>query len=83
MRLTLKSINDELAQRGLISRLAKGSGYFYFHLGEAAGWLDRTVPVPTLDSLTPKQWVDEYQRLKKLNQEIMRTGPKRVRRVGK
>jgi hypothetical protein len=34
--------------------------------------LDRTVRLPTLSSLTLQQWLDEYQRLKKLNAEIMR-----------
>lgn len=71
-RLTLKSINDELTRRGTMTRLAKASGYFYFQFGEAASWLDRTVQVPTVNSLTLKQWLDEFQRLKKVNQEIMR-----------
>ena len=76
MRLTLKSINDELAKGGYTARLAKGDGYFYFHFGEVADWLDRTVRVPTVNSLTLKQWMDEYQRLKKLNAEIMKPGKK-------
>ena len=32
-------------RRGHTARLEKGRGYFYFHLGEAAAWLDRTVKV--------------------------------------
>jgi len=42
-RATLKTVNDEMARRGYIARLAKASGY-YFHLylrtGTAfgAGW---------------------------------------------
>jgi hypothetical protein len=72
MRLTLKSINDELAKKGHTARLAKADGYFYFHFGEVADWLDRTVRVPTVNSLTLRQWLDEYQRLKKLNAEIVR-----------
>ena len=52
MRLTLKAINDELARRGYAARLARAGGYFYFQFGEAALWLDRTVSVPTLNSLT-------------------------------
>jgi len=74
MRVTLKAINDELARRGATERLARASGYFYFEFGEAAGWLDRTVRVPTVNALTLEQWLAEYQRLRKLNQEIMRTG---------
>ncbi len=81
-RLTLKSINDELARRGTTARLAKASRYFYFHFGEAASWLDRTVQVSTVNSLTLKQWLDEFQRLKIVNQEIMRRpgrGPRKAR----
>src|SRR6516225_5149237 len=51
MRITLKAINDELARRGVTERLARASGYFYFEFGEAAGWLDRTVRVPTVNAL--------------------------------
>jgi hypothetical protein len=72
MRLTLKSINEELAQKGHTARLAKGDRHFYFQFGEAEDWLDRTVRVPTVSSLTLQQWLDEYQRLKKLNAEIVR-----------
>ena len=40
MRLTLKAINDELANRGYSARLIKSTGYFYFQSGETASWLD-------------------------------------------
>jgi hypothetical protein len=43
---------------------------------EAADWLDRTVGVRTINSLTLKQWVDEFTWLKTLNEQIMRTGRK-------
>ena len=79
MRVTLKAINEELMRRGPTARLERGRGYFYFHLGEAAGWLDRTVRVPSVNSLSPKQWLDEFERLKKLNQQIMRGRQKRSR----
>ena len=75
-RLTLKEINSELAKRGHGARLVKAPGYFYFFGGEAADWLDRTVRVPTLSSLTLAQWLAEFQRLKKLNADILRTKPK-------
>ncbi|HJT90302.1 MAG TPA: hypothetical protein VJ732_20665 [Bryobacteraceae bacterium] len=75
-RLTLKSINEELARRGIRAVLEKGGGYYYFRTGDAADWLDRTVRVPTLSSLTLKQWIEEYRRLEKVNREIMRTGRK-------
>jgi hypothetical protein len=79
MRLTLKSINDELAKKGHTARLAKGSSYFYFQFGEAADWLDRTVNVPTVSSLTLAEWISEFERLKKLNAEIMRSVKKKGR----
>ena len=72
MRLTLKALNDDLAERGYVARLAKAaSGYFYFESGEAADWLDRTVNVPTVNSLTLAEWMGEFERLKKVNAEIM------------
>ena len=52
MQLRVKAVNDELAKKGFAVRLAKGGGYFYFQLGEAEDWLDRTVNVPTVNSLT-------------------------------
>jgi hypothetical protein len=74
MPLNLKAINAELAKRGV--RLERGGGYFYFLGGEAANWLDKTVRVPKVSSLTLEQWIGEFERLKKLNGEIMRTGKK-------
>ena len=70
-RVTLKAINDELARRGHRALLAKADGYFYFWSGEAVDWLDRTVNVQTLGALTLEQWMAEYERLKKLNREII------------
>jgi hypothetical protein len=67
MPLTLKAISAELAKRGHTARLKKGSGYFHF--GESADWLDRTVRVPALSRFTLKQWLEEFHRLKKVNQE--------------
>jgi len=68
----VKAINKELAKRGAGARLEKGHGYFYFSGGEAADWLDRTVNAHSLSSLTLEQWVAEFDRLKKLNKEILR-----------
>jgi hypothetical protein len=73
LRLSLKTVNDELARRGYTALLAKGSGYFYFQAGEAAGWLDRAVKVRTINTLTLKQWVEEFRRLRELNARILRT----------
>lgn len=79
MPLTLKTVNAELAKRGHNAQLARGDGYFYFWFGEAADWLDKTVTVPTLNSLTLEQWIGEFQRLKKLNQEIRKAGKRKAR----
>ena len=73
MRLTLKAINDDLAKRGHSARLAKADGYLYFRFGDAADWLDRTVRVPKISSLTLAQWISEFQRLKKWNAELFRS----------
>ncbi len=80
MPLTLKKINAELAKRGHNTLLQKGTGYFYFRGGEAANWLDKTVPVPNVSSLTLAQWLAEFDRLQKLNGDIMNTkSPRRKR----
>jgi hypothetical protein len=71
--LSLKIVNEELARRGHTALLAKGSGYFYFQSGEAAGWLDTVVKVRTINTLTMKQWMEEFERLKELNEQILRT----------
>ena len=71
VRLSLKTINGELAKRGFDALIAKGSDYFYFWGGEAADWLDRTVRVPTLHSLTLDQWVQEFQKLRETNGKLM------------
>jgi hypothetical protein len=75
-RITLKAINDELRRLRHDARLDKGDGYFYFWAGEANEWLDKTVNVPSLSSLTMEQWVQEFERLKKLNHEILHARPK-------
>lgn len=78
MRLSLKIVNTEIARRGHNALLEKGTGHFFFHTGEAAGWLDRTVRVRKLNELTLKQWMEEFRRLKELNERILRTaaGPR-------
>ena len=53
--------------------LEKGDGYFYFRTGEAADWLDRTVRVRTINSLTLKEWIEQFRRLKELNGRILRS----------
>ena len=72
-RLTLKTVNDGLARLGRAERLAKASNYFLFESGEADTWLDRTVGVRTISSLTLKQWIEEFKRLKAVNEQIFGT----------
>jgi hypothetical protein len=74
MRITLPAVNRELAKRGHRAMLTKVDGYFYFRGGEATDWLDRTVQVPTLNSLTIEQWLAAFADLKKKNQQIAATG---------
>jgi hypothetical protein len=72
-RLTLKAINEELARRGHRVLLEKGDGYFYFRTGEAADWLERSVPVRNLTIHTLKEWIAEFERLKALNAQLRKT----------
>ena len=60
-------------KRGIKARLEKADGYFYFWTGEAEDWLDRTVRVPTLHSLTLDQWIDEFQKLREHNRKLMQS----------
>ena len=69
MRLTLKAINGELAKRGYTARLARARGYFYFQFGESTYWLDRTINLPTLNSLTLPEWITEFELLRKFNRK--------------
>ena len=72
MRTTLKAVNSALAAKGYEAYLEKGDGYFYFYGGEVTEWLDRIIKVPTLGSLTVEQWVEEFEKLKKLNREVLK-----------
>src|SRR6202162_5865429 len=71
MRLTLKTINDELRRLGHDVHLEKRDGYFYFWKGDANQWLDRTVNVPEVSSLMLEHLIDDYNRLKELNGEML------------
>jgi hypothetical protein len=72
MRLTLKTVNEKLAHLGAKAKLAKGAGYFFFRGGEADDWIDRTVAAPTIGSLTLEHWLNEYKRLKALNDHMVK-----------
>jgi len=81
MRVMLKAVNAEFAELGHQAILEKGDGYFYFRGGEAADWLDGTVRVTTLSSLTLEQWLRAFQDLKKKNAEIQKVGKTATRHV--
>jgi hypothetical protein len=72
-RVTLKTVNDALAKRGIDARLMKASGYFYFDSGDAASWIDKTVYTPTVGSRTLEQWLEEYERLEKVNRDLLKS----------
>jgi hypothetical protein len=76
-QLSLKTVNEELARLGRSERLAKADNYFYFTGGTADEWLDKTVGVRTLNTLTLKEWIAEFKRLQALNDQIMGTVGKR------
>jgi len=83
MPLTPKVINAEPTKQGHTARLEHGDGYFYFLGGNSADWLDRTVSVPKVSSLTLDQWIEEFDKLKKLNAEIFRAGKGKASRTKK
>jgi len=72
VRLSIKSINDELQRLGASAVLTKGEGYFYFQGGDATDWLDRSVQVATLHSLTLEQWIEQYRELKAKNDALVK-----------
>ena len=76
MPLSLKAINSELTKMGINATLAKGVGYFYFQGADAADWLDRTVRVGTLQSLTLEEWIAQYQELKTKNDGLLKVQSK-------
>ena len=53
-------------------RLANAGEYFCFKGSEPAGWLDRTVRGGEVGELALEGWVAEYERLRKVNREILR-----------
>lgn len=71
-RVTLKAVNEALANIGRNARLIKADGYFYFDSGDAAEWLDKTVSAPTLGSRTLEEWLQEFDRLERVNTELLR-----------
>ena len=78
-RLKIKTVNYELARLGHAERLAKAENYFLFTGGAADEWLDRTVAARTISSMTLKEWIAEFERLKALNVQILGTVMKGAR----
>lgn len=63
----------------------KGGGCFHLYGGATKDWLSRTVRAHTVNSLTLKQWIEEFQRLKDVNGQILPTakgGAKQTRNPG-
>jgi hypothetical protein len=77
-RVTLKAVNDALAKRSRGARLMKATGYFYFDSGEAANWIDKMVNTPTVGSRTVEQWLEEFDRLEKVNRDLLKTSAPRA-----
>ena len=80
-RITLKAVNDELARLGHAERLAKANKSLLFTGGAADERLDRTVAVRTISSMTLKEWIAEFHRLKALNEQIIGTVKKTAKSV--
>jgi len=72
VRLSLKTINEELKRLSSRAVLTKADGYFYFQGGDATDWLDRTVRVATLHSLSLEQWIGHYRELKAKNETLLK-----------
>jgi len=83
MRVTLNSVNEELARLSHKVELVRGGGYFFFRGGEADDWIDRAVQVPTISSLTLEQWIGEYNRLKAVNEQFTKATPQLPRAAKK
>jgi hypothetical protein len=71
-RVTRKMVNDALQARGRDESLREGDGYFYFGGGEAVRWLSSSVMVRKISDLTLQQWMEEFEKLLKTNQQLER-----------
>ena len=69
-RVTRKMVNDKLRERGRDESLRPGDGHFYFGGGEAVNWLANSVQVERLSDLTLKQWLNEFEKLRKLDKKL-------------
>ena len=57
-------VNKALRARGAEERLARGAGYYYFRLGNAAAWPEQSVMVFRADAFSVEQWLVEYDRMR-------------------
>ncbi len=69
-RVTRKMINDKLRERGRDESLRPGDGYFYFGGDEAVNWLTNSVRVQRMSDLTLEQWLEEFDKLLKLDKKL-------------
>jgi len=72
VRLTLKAINEELAKRRVAPDWQRAMAISIFPAERQSDWLDKTVNAPSLRSLSLEQWIAEFERLTKLNDEILK-----------
>ncbi len=70
MPVTLKTINAGLAKQGFKASLAKGDGYCCFQSKPLGTWIG-TVRVPALRTLTLDQWIEEFNKLREKNRQLM------------
>jgi hypothetical protein len=63
-------VNDALLKRGRDESLRPGDGYFYFGGGDAVNWLTNSVRVGRVSDLTLDQWLEEFDRLLKLDKKL-------------
>lgn len=60
---TVKKVNAELQKRGLLEKLVKGKGYYYFTGGDSHTWKTSGVYVSSVNQMTLSEWVEERNHL--------------------
>lgn len=63
-RLTLKAVNQALADAGAKEILVRGNGYHYFAEGGAPRWPTSMVMKPRLSDYTLEQWVIVWRNMR-------------------
>ena len=60
---TVKKVNAELQKQGLLEKLVKGKGYYYFTGGTSHTWKTSGVYVSSVNQMTLSEWVEERNHL--------------------